>query len=531
MDPHIIALKRDTPTWNKLSKLRQQELINLKRIQINMQENYSTDVCKLPFNIIDIINIGTHNFPSTEFPLMVDPDEIILMIDAFCKNLVANVYAGDDGEDGGEGLSINNEIYDRRFTTTKTIIYSYLAYRKIIDARLSINCVNYILTTILNKIRKSIVEGGEHVGVSAATSIAEKLTQATLDTFHFAGVASKAKATQHTNVLRKILGATSSAGSTNTIYFTHSQTNLSHIKSIIKYLDMIVIRDIAISIQFLNDPHFTLGRTNIEFDKKYSKYWLSHNESVSLSERCLRLKLNLKKLYFKKISIVNITHALQLKFPKLIIVPLHKNIIRLFLDSGTMMNELKIFDELINEIPNVKVMGISGIAGYNFDQKLSHIKYYSPTRDLKTKDEYIITTMGVNLLEIFKISGIDIHRSTTNDIKESFRLFGIEAARNTIFNNIRNFYVDNAVRNINYHQIGLLADFMTCKGFVMPLTAKGLKKMVDVEPFQRITYEELESTLVGSAVRGDLDTMKSVSGNLIMGQAGEYGTNMVNIVN
>ena len=62
-----------------------------------------------------------------------------------------------------------------------------------------------LLETIITNYNKSIVHPGEMVGMIAAQSIGEPTTQMTLNTFHFAGVASKSNATRGVPRVEEIL--------------------------------------------------------------------------------------------------------------------------------------------------------------------------------------------------------------------------------------------------------------------------------------------------------------------------------------
>ena len=53
--------------------------------------------------------------------------------------------------------------------------------------------------------KKSIISPGEMVGMIAAQSIGEPTTQLTLNTFHFAGVASKSNVTRGVPRIEEIL--------------------------------------------------------------------------------------------------------------------------------------------------------------------------------------------------------------------------------------------------------------------------------------------------------------------------------------
>ena len=65
--------------------------------------------------------------------------------------------------------------------------------------------LEYLLEQIIYSYKRSIVAPGEMVGMIAAQSIGEPTTQMTLNTFHFAGVASKSNVTRGVPRIEEIL--------------------------------------------------------------------------------------------------------------------------------------------------------------------------------------------------------------------------------------------------------------------------------------------------------------------------------------
>ena len=49
------------------------------------------------------------------------------------------------------------------------------------------------------------------------------------------------------------------------------------------------------------------------------------------------------------------------------------------------------------------------------------------------QESWVLDTVGTNLMEILALDYIDVNRTVSNDIQEIYHIFGIEAARNAIF--------------------------------------------------------------------------------------------------
>ena len=53
-----------------------------------------------------------------------------------------------------------------------------------------------------------------------------------------------------------------------------------------------------------------------------------------------------------------------------------------------------------------------------------------------SEDIWVLDTVGSNLLDILALDNIDVNRTTSNDIQETYKVLGIEAARQCIYNEL-----------------------------------------------------------------------------------------------
>ena len=91
----------------------------------------------------------------------------------------------------------------------KIMYYFFLSPRNIvISKRFNKKALQLLLEAIVFQYKKAIVAPGEMVGMIAAQSIGEPTTQMTLNTFHFAGVASKSNVTRGVPRVEEILSLT-----------------------------------------------------------------------------------------------------------------------------------------------------------------------------------------------------------------------------------------------------------------------------------------------------------------------------------
>ena len=138
------------------------------------------------------------------------------------------------------------------------------------------------------------------------------------------------------------------------------------------------------------------------------------------------------------------------------------------------------------------------------------------------KDIWVLDTTGTNLLGVLALDYIDATRLYSNDIREMFSVFGIEAARQMIYNEMVEV-MDFSGVYINYHHLSLLCDRMTCNHNMVPIFRSGLLND-NVGPVAKATFEVHTEVLLQAARHGDFDHMRGVSANVMCGQTGNYGT-------
>jgi DNA-directed RNA polymerase II subunit RPB1 len=151
-------------------------------------------------------------------------------------------------------------------------------------------------------------------------------------------------------------------------------------------------------------------------------------------------------------------------------------------------------------------------------------KQYSEV--MMAADDYIVDTVGSNLLDILGMPNVDPYRTFTNDITETYAIYGIEVARRTIIREI--YEVLSGVANIDIRHIELLADAMTCRGFLQKIDRYGARKG-ESGPWALASFEETTSVLCEASAFGQEDNMNGVSSNVMFGQFVKVGTGAFDI--
>ena len=123
---------------------------------------------------------------------------------------------------------------------------------------------------------------------------------------------------------------------------------------------------------------------------------------------------------------------------------------------------------------------------------------------------------------------IDGTRTFTNDIQEIYRVLGIEAARQSILNEIKEV-MEFDDTYINYHHLSLLCDRMTCNDKMVSIFRHGINND-NIGPIAKASFEETPEMFLKAARHAELDIMRGVSANVMCGQEGFFGTNAFNVI-
>jgi len=134
---------------------------------------------------------------------------------------------------------------------------------------------------------------------------------------------------------------------------------------------------------------------------------------------------------------------------------------------------------------------------------------------------YMLETDGTNLMNVLGNEYVDNENTISNDITEIYEIFGIEAARQALYNEIDDIL--NSTTSVNHRHIALLVDTMTCKGYLLSVDRHGINRS-DIGPLAKCSFEETSDILIKAGVFGEVDKINGVSANIILGQIANCGT-------
>ena len=123
---------------------------------------------------------------------------------------------------------------------------------------------------------------------------------------------------------------------------------------------------------------------------------------------------------------------------------------------------------------------------------------------------------------------VDIENTLSNDILEIYSLFGIEAARSVLIDEIVGV-VKHEGEYINSRHIELLCDMMTSRGELFSINRQGINNG-DIGPLAKCSFEDTTDQLIKSSIFSEKDNLAGVSSNIMMGQNIKCGTGVCDIL-
>jgi DNA-directed RNA polymerase subunit A" len=333
---------------------------------------------------------------------------------------------------------------------------------------------NYSIMDIRNKLLRH-TQPGEQVGVRLAHHALSEATQSSLSAFHNAGLGSGI-VTKASPSLQQIMDGVINNSNTSMVIKTDGTiTNAICYRPLRYYVDDITNSFADTSLDG-KDFWYDIGRMyNLPKTNKYSSIFRFHLNYRKLVRDFVTLK-HLVDEVFKGFSAYN--------------SPDFMGIIDIHLESDTQISNMMEFLE--------KHIGISGISSYNM------------------VDENMFITTGSNLGHILYISGVDSVETISNNIYDVEKNLGVDAAREVLYHEI-------LAKTSNVHTAALIADFMTCKGFVAPF--KKDNPVLKSRGFlSSIAFERPKSDVKGVVRNKIVDYTTSVYSQIITGQLPNVGS-------
>jgi DNA-directed RNA polymerase subunit A' len=418
-------------------------------------------------------------------------------------NIVQYIY-GEDGidpakSDHGEAVNISRlieaeSINDEGRKATEDVIKNIVAKyaenlnprlkgnleKALLENRLSKEGVEKVMKKVQDLINRALAEPGEAVGVVTAQSIGEPGTQMTLRTFHFAGVKERNVTLGLPRLIELVDARKKPVTPTMDIYLDEEH-RVSREKAL----------EVAREILFTE-----IGDLIEKTETDYSGVLTFYLSEAKLAERGCELKdvtavlEGTKKKYTIKVN----ENKLSIKVT--------------VADEPDAQTLLALKSKLLG----TRVKGVPDIERVTI---------------VKQDEEWVIQTAGSNLAKVVIVDGVDTTRIATNNVYEIWQTLGIEAARTALIREVTNTLEEQGLE-VDTRHIMLVADLMTSKGYLQQIGRHGIAG-TKTSVLARAAFEITVPTIARASLEGQVETLKGVTENVIVGATVPVGTGMVDL--
>jgi len=510
------------------------------KIVKNVLKNKNRDVVHLPVAFMYIINNVINNFKTTKDSMVdITPLEAYAMIEEkFEKMSMTKIIAP-------------GELF-------KVLYYYYLNPKDLIYVRrFNKDSLTWLLESIHKYYKQSIVSPGEMVGIIAAQSIGEPTTQLTLNTFHFAGVSSKSTVTKGVPRIEEILSLSDNPKNPSiTIYLkdedSGDRTKAQNISTMVEHTNL---SEIVKKTQIYFDPNDyssqiqdddLMMRQFFEFENMINECSGEECETqMEKSKWVIRLDIDPEVMLEKNITMDDINFVLKKVYGDDIscvysdynsdnlVFRIRLSHIKdkakkdkggpVSLDQSDEIYMIKNFQT--HMLNNIVLRGVKKIDKVILRKVIDEVKKVEDKYE--SKETWVLDTVGTNLIDVLALDYIDYTKTTTNHINEVNSILGLEAARQTLYNEFSEVLEDNSY--INYHHMSMLCDRMSYNIKMTSIFRHGINSD-DIGPIAKASFEETPEMFLKAARHGELDHMRGVSSNIMCGQEGYFGTSSFQVV-
>ena len=370
------------------------------------------------------------------------------------------------------------------------------------------------------------------------------------DTFHLAGVSEKGKVTQGVPRLNEVLKVTKKPKNPSNIIFLRGEERFDrdHAERVKNSIEQTKIGEII-----KGDPTFYLEPSNkiqgaIEEDRDFLKFYEVFAEldgalaQTAKNPWVIRMEFDRKEMIYRNITMADVEIVLKMILPDATVMYSDDNAgkmvfrIRMPFESReNVEDDYKMLRLKANDLRNIIIKGVDLI------QK---VYINAPSKDCvvigkgcrgmskvgdtyEVREEYSLTTDGANLFDLMMRDDIDATRCYSIDPNEMNRIFGIEAGKFIVEQQFREILASSGAPTSPRH-IGLLVNKMAHSGDFMSVDRFGINRE-DIGPLAKCSFEKTPDLLKDAALFGEVDRLKGISANIMVGQIPECGTGSVKV--
>lgn len=389
--------------------------------------------------------------------------------------------------------------------------------------------LNIVLNNVITKYKAALIEAGSAAGIIAAQSFSEPLTQYMLDAHH-----------------RSATGGTSNDAMTksNEVLGAKVVSKLSMPRMVVSLLpdvagDARLVQEIANNIEALHfrqfvtkyaiffekfgepvHPAYAAERDMIaEFVKKNPLV----KAPIDLVRWCVRYVINKTSLILKNIALDVIIERIREAHPECYVVYTPENsgdiIIRMYVRAAAFKDvHLASVKDYSSKVLECAVRGVSGIINTEMKQIINS-RVEADGSVVQNNDNWGISTVGTNLATLLTLNHIDRYSIHTDAIQEVVDIFGIEAARLHIMQEMKVL-----AEKCDSRHLTIYADEMTYTGAYTSIDKSGIDKREERNILLRVGTSSPVRAVESAAITSATDMVAGVTSSFLLGTVPRIGS-------
>lgn len=487
-----------------------------------------TTMITVPVNVKRIINNVFKKNKVLDTPLTL---EKINKVKVLCDNLPYALL-----NDIQESKQSPIPIHKKMASTLLIMSIRFELNPKILE-QLSNEQIDFIVRIIRQKYSNSLIEYGTAVGILAAQSISQPLTQYMLDSHHRSvGTGTTKSGVVRINEIYSMFDVDKEQTPAMSIpinpkIFKENKTNpMLLAQEISNSIEYIIFDQFVKNKKILLEPYNNLIYPKYKSDQIWMKEFIKFHPLVQvpseLTNWCYRYVLDKSGLVLKAVSLELIVQKIKAKHPNTFIIftpeASSEIIIRIWYKPlqkrGSNIEDM--YSDIMNSILNTPIRGINRIMQATVEKRTQYI--VGNDGAWISTDMYFITTFGTNLYNVLLYDQLfDTSAISSNSIPDTYEIYGIEAARTKIINETRTIIEDSKV---NIRHLFIYADERTRTGRVTSIERGGLSIREHNNILLRASYQDPIKCLTDAALSNTKSSVYGIAALQLLGGIPKIGS-------
>jgi len=403
-------------------------------------------------------------------------------------------------------------------------------------AKLTTDQLTFVIDAIRQRFSLSLIDYGTAVGVLAAQSISEPLTQYMLDSHH----RSVAGGTNKSGLVRvsEIYGARSVAEEQSSAMQLPLRTDalggadgaFAVAQEIANSIEYVTLRRFTRQYDVLLEPYDALVFPGFADDDAWIREFERSHPLVrppgDITNWCFRFILDKSALVLKAVELELIVRRLRARHPGLYVVHTSESVpevvIRVWHRSGQFKRggdyESRTRD-LVEDTLDTPIRGICGITRASA-QKITRMHVAADGSFVKD-ERLAISTIGTNMYSAMLHNAVDTSSVISTSIGDTCKMLGIEAGRAKIISETRAFMEDNTP---NLRHLYLYADEMSRTGKVTSVERGGLGAREHNNVLLRMAYGAPIQVVTDATLANARSRVYGIAAPQLLGSIPQIGT-------